>query len=99
MSYYQKIFEQLYFPLFESVIKKRNTAKLFFDSLQSQWCPSADIDKNRIMSLHTLLTHASLYSPFYKNLFNALNVDISDFTSVTDLSQLPILTKDIILNY
>ena len=98
MSYYQKLFEKLYFPLFESVIKKRSTAKYFYDSLQSQWHLSDDINKHRIMSLHTLLTHASLRSPYYKNQFNELNVDIKDFTRVTDLTQLPILTKDIILN-
>lgn len=96
MNIYQKYYESMYFPFFETLLKKRNTAKIYFDSQRTQWLSDKQHNLNQIMALCGLLKHASQTCQYYSNVFKGFGIDFNELTSIDDLVKLPILTKDIV---
>lgn len=98
LNFYQKFYEQYYFPFFEAKIKKRNTANLYNDSLRFQWKESSHIFFNQFICLRELLKHAENYCPYYGGIFKNKSIDVVNIQNIFELSNIPILTKDIIKN-
>jgi len=85
---YQQLYENIYFPFFES-LKKRNTYALFKENQASQWLPDDKIIVKREQSLRLLLKHAVSTCDYYKKYAEISNLE-GDF----ELTWLPILKKD-----
>lgn len=98
MKYYQQIYERYYFPIFESLVKNRETALRYFNSLKSQWDTRENIEYNQSISLSALLRYVDRHCPYYKKLLMERGIDSKDIFNVNDMSKLPILTKNIIRN-
>jgi len=91
---YQQLYENIYFPFFES-LKKRNTYALFKKGQASQWLSYDKIVEKREQSLRRLLKHAVSTCDYYKKY-----VEISNLEGDLELTRLPILKKeDIKQNY
>ena len=48
----------------------------------------------RLNALQSLITHAYVNVPYYRNLFQELGLTPRDFSSLEDIKKIPILTKD-----
>lgn len=57
-----------------------------------------DLEKIQFEKLKKILWHAFINVPYYTELFKSLKITPDDIRSVKDLSNLPILTKEIIRN-
>lgn len=98
MSLYQKCYENIYFPFFESQIKKRDTAQHFRSSLRNQWKNTDDLILDQLSSLRQLIKYAGQFCPYYKNLFQEVGINACGFDNISEFHRLPLLTKDIIRN-
>jgi phenylacetate-CoA ligase len=94
MDVFQNAYEKIYFPLFEGCLKGRATAKLYFESLQTQWLSRDQIQEKQLASLQFLLRHAGRHCPYYQAIFRETGFDAADFESLEDLRGIPVLTKD-----
>ena len=94
----QKLYENLYWPLFEGVYKRRSIARYFREAEKSQWRSRDQIETIQLNSLNELLSHARTNCPFYRSLLESSGIRAKPLQSLTEMAQLPILTKDIIRN-
>lgn len=65
----------------------------------SQFWESDRIEKYQFEKLLKLIVFASKKVPYYRDLFKKEKLKISDFTSLNDISKIPILTKEIARNH
>lgn len=63
---------------------------------QSQWYSEEQIKQLQVRELSKLLLHAGKNVPYYRELFKTIRFDPRDFNSLTDMQELPLLTKEII---
>src|SRR5574341_463296 len=94
MGLYQKIYERVYFPIFETHIKGRDTSKLYSQALQTQHASSEALAGFQINALRSLLKHADQSCPYYSKVFRTADFDPDRVTSSEDLTKLPLLTKE-----
>jgi len=100
MDLYQNIYEQCWFPFFEGVIKRRNTARIY-----KNICDTENLSHDELIGLQTsalkrLMRHADQHSPFHRLRFKEARIDPAAIKSPEDLLSLPIMTKiDIRKNY
>lgn len=73
----------------------RNTYKFL---QESQWWSKKELECYQLHQLEALLKHAYENVPYYKKVFDERDLKPEDIQSKEDLTQLPILTKDIIRN-
>jgi phenylacetate-CoA ligase len=50
----------------------------------------------QLKRLRELIAHCAANVPYYRNLFQEINLQPDDITSIKDLRQIPVLTKDVI---
>ena len=65
---------------------------------KSQWCSYKELQSYQLNQLNHLLEHAYVNMPYYKRIFNERGLKPKDIQCLSDLSKLPILTRDIINN-
>jgi len=63
---------------------------------KSQWWGRERLEAYQLQELRTLLSHAYANVPFYKELFDSLQLKPTDIKELADLQKLPFLTKDLI---
>jgi len=61
---------------------------------RSQYFPLDQVHSLQLERLQSLLQHAIRCNPFYKRRFRDCGLDVGDIKSLSDLSLLPVLTKD-----
>jgi len=94
MDFYQKLYENVYFPFFEGFIKKRKTAKIFREACISEWLPQSELQAGQLKALNALASFALNECDYYaENITAQFPLD-----SLDRLSEFPILTKDTIKN-
>ena len=64
----------------------------------SQWYSYQELQSYQLSQLNHLLEHAYENVPYYKRIFNERGLKPKDIQCLSDLSKLPILTRDIIIN-
>ena len=95
MSIANSITENIVLPLSDLITGQSVASKLRF--LQtSQWWTQEQINTYQNEHLKFLIRHAYSTVPYYKDLFNSLNIKPEDITCKDDLKKLPVLTKKII---
>lgn len=63
---------------------------------QSQYWNEEEIKTYQLLELKKLLTHCNKNVPFYKELFKNYDINLESFQSISEISLIPFLTKDII---
>lgn len=84
----------LYYP---ATFLKRQWIPKYYNSLNiSQWHSSEQLEQIQLEKLLNLLLHAKINVPYYKEVLNAIDINLID--SISELHQIPILTKEAIKN-
>jgi len=76
---------------------RRYPAQPVLDFLEeSQWWPRERLEALRNNKLRALIEHCYAHVPYYRKVMDARRLKPGDFTSVRDLTKLPVLTKDLV---
>ncbi len=81
----------LYYPV--TLLKGENVGKHLKNYEQFQYFSKEKISQHQLQRLKKLLQHAYAKSSYYKEVFDAHNIVVSDIQTIQDLSKLPFLTK------
>lgn len=93
---YTYIFIKFLFPLYEKYISGRKTTD-YIDSYKENLSKLRnEIEKSQLKELKKLLKHAYFSCDFYRKQWDEIGFDYSKVTSISELEQLPVLTKDVI---
>ncbi|MCD4664988.1 MAG: hypothetical protein K8R68_06920, partial [Bacteroidales bacterium] len=65
---------------------------------KSQWWSSSELETFQQKKLHSLIKYAYNNVPYYHRMLNQLGIKPRDIKNISDLQQLPLLTKEIIRN-
>ena len=95
MSLYTKIVANGIFPIHER-LKKHNTVEIKNAMEASQWWSREQILDFQDLRLQKLMHSVYEHVPYYKKVFDQLEIKPNDIKSVADLAKLPFLTKTII---
>jgi phenylacetate-coenzyme A ligase PaaK-like adenylate-forming protein len=93
---YGALFASLLFPFWERAIRGRETLKHLSYLEKSQWLEHAERELNELAALTRLLRYAGDNVPYYRELFRTQRFDPRGVTSMADLAELPLLTRDIV---
>ena len=92
MNLYTPIVNKFLFPLHEK-LKKHQTIKLHRSLQKTQWLSPEKVIEQQNQNLKTFIQTISTQVPYYRQLFNDLNLSVDDFNSAADLQKLPLLDK------
>lgn len=93
---YETLFRSFINPLFEGVIKKRETLKLRDELEASQWLSTAEIQSIQWQNLQKLLAHAYQQVPYWEKVFRAVDMRPEDISSYADFCRLPLISRTIL---
>jgi len=93
MSFRNQITEKLFFPLSDIVLGSSVSNQLKFLQNSQHWTRN-QIDDYQNQRLRKLIHHSYENVPFYRELFDKLNLKPADIQTKDDLKKLPIVTKD-----
>jgi len=93
MSFRNQVTEKLFFPLSDLVLGSSVSKNLKFLQNSQHWTRS-QIDNYQNQRLRKLIHHSYENVPFYRELFDDLNLKPEDIQTKEDLNKLPIVTKD-----
>jgi phenylacetate-CoA ligase len=79
-----------------TVIYYKNYRKTYSFLQKSQWWAQERLEQFQLAQLHKLLHHAYDNVPYYRKIFDSLNLHPNMICSFNDLQKLPFLTKDIV---
>jgi len=94
-SIYSIINKKLLFPAGE-LLYKSNILAEYKRLLKTDWYTRDQLENIQNYYLHSLVAHCYANVPYYRNLFDKLNIKPEEIRSKSDLVRLPILTKQII---
>ncbi|MBN2483747.1 MAG: phenylacetate--CoA ligase family protein [Candidatus Omnitrophica bacterium] len=95
---YSAIYENVLFPLYEKMLRRRNTLSYRRELERSQWLPAEDLKKVQWQKVKRLLSHAYENVPFYRERFDAIGLHPQDIQDPQDFQKIPFLTKEDIRN-
>jgi phenylacetate-CoA ligase len=93
---YATFFSTMLMPTWERVIRRRDTLAHLAYLEHSQWLPSEERRRQDVTALRRLLTYAGRNVPYYRDLFRDAGFDPRAVTSLSDLTVLPLLTREIV---
>lgn len=94
---YSKIVENFLLPIYQINLPKEARISTMLKFYKRSQCWDIDeLKKYQLKKLRELLIHANNNVPFYRKMFNENKINPSEIKSTDDLSQLPIINKDII---
>jgi phenylacetate-CoA ligase len=93
---YTWAYESLFMPAWERGIRRRDTLDHLSFLEIAQWMHPVAIEQLQLQELRALLRHAGRHVPYYRELFAKERFDPRGITSVADLAELPVLTRDIV---
>jgi len=93
---YGRIFRHLFFPLYETVLRRRPTGRYIREYLQSARKAPDEIATTSDAKLVDLLQYCWSNIDYYRETWQQQGIDVDDLTSPSVLARLPLLTKTII---
>lgn len=93
---YSALFRTVMLPGWERVVRRRDTLKYLAHLERSQWLGREEHEKQTVVALRHLLVHAGAHVPYYRDLFHERRFDPRTVSHPTDLSVLPVLTREIV---
>jgi phenylacetate-CoA ligase len=93
---YARIYGSVLWPAWDRLVRGRTTAQrlAFVDAMQ--WRSPEAIERYQVQALRGLLIYAGRNVPYYRELFKRIGFDGRDVRTRADLSELPILTREIV---
>ncbi|WP_137938919.1 AMP-binding protein [Chitinivorax sp. B] len=95
MGLYTAFAANVLFPLHEK-LKRHDTIAVKHELERTQWLKPAELQSLQINRLRAFLTDCGQHVPYYRALFRSISFDPTRVNVLSDLTRLPILTKDII---
>ena len=92
MSLYNVLARNVMAPTLD-LLRGTHTMSCLRDLGQSQWWPRERIEELQSKRLRRLIEHAYVHVPYYRALMQERGVTPSDIRSASDLSALPVLTR------
>ena len=93
---YEQIFRRVLFPLYEGVIKRRNTHVYLAEYEQSQWLPPAELEALRLGKINRLLAHCWENVPFLSKHWRVHGLDPRPLDRVDEIARYPTIDKRLI---
>lgn len=94
MSFYSAVFKHLLFPIYEQVLRRRNTLRYLRQLEDQQWLSPEEIRELQWQKLLCLLRQAEARVPFYRDRMRKAGLTVRTIESPDDFQRLPVLTKD-----
>jgi len=94
MSVYSTVFKHALFPLYEQVLRRRNTLRYLARLEEQQWLSPDEVRELQWQKLLRLLGHAEENVPFYRERMRAAGLSARTINSPDDFLRLPVLTKE-----
>lgn len=91
---YAALFRRAILPLYESVLRGRETLEYLNQYERTQWQRPEDVRAMQLRKLRETLVHCGENVPYYRRMFRDLGFDPSEVSGLDDIGQLPILTRD-----
>ena len=95
---YAKIYQNILFPFYETILRWRKTLLYLKELEKSQWLSEKQLRKIQLEKLKALLKHAYENVPYYKEIFERLGLQPKDIENFEDFRKFPLLTKQDIRN-
>jgi phenylacetate-CoA ligase len=89
---YRWLVPMVVFPLAERLGGRRMWTEMRRMS-ELQWRPQGELEARALKRLRSLLLHAAMNVPYYRDLFKRAGIEPEDIRTLSDLSNLPITTK------
>ncbi len=93
---YRSIYRHVLLPLFDGVLKGRQTLRHWKAAEESQWWDRARLEDLQQSSLRQLLRHAEATCPYYGETWNRLGLSAESLQSPEDLQKWPLMTRETI---
>jgi phenylacetate-CoA ligase len=93
LRFYEPLFKNVLFPLYETVLRGRKTLAHLNEYEQNQWLSADEIEALQWDKLKRLIDHCWREVPYYQRTWKALGITPSDLRSLTDYKSLPTLEK------
>lgn len=90
---YPWIYRQVLFPFYESFLRGRNTLKYLNELEKNQRLSKDELHDIQIRKLQKLMKHAYQNVPYYRAIFDKVNLKPEDITTFDDFRQFPFLSK------
>ncbi|MBN2326534.1 MAG: phenylacetate--CoA ligase family protein [Candidatus Omnitrophica bacterium] len=87
--------KNLFMPIVDR-IKKTDMLSVYRELNRTQWLSRRELEDLQLARLRKLLIHAQENVPYYRRLFADIGFDAGRFTSMDELTRIPILTKQTI---
>ncbi|MFT5728832.1 MAG: phenylacetate-CoA ligase [Desulforhopalus sp.] len=94
-AFYNNFCEKMILPIADSMTQQQ-VMKLYKFHKESQWWNRQRLVDHQNACLSETLKIVYNEVPFYKNLYDSCNIDINSVRTVTDLTLLPFVTKDML---
>lgn len=72
--------------------------KQLFELMSTDFASRAELENIQLKRLKDLLFHADKYSEYYHQLFESINFDVDEVSSLDDLKRLPIIDKKALID-
>jgi phenylacetate-CoA ligase len=90
---YEPLFRRVFYPAYESGLRRRNTLRYLAEYERSQWLPLERIAALQWEKLQRLLRHCWEQVPYYRRRWTEAGATLDDIRSLADFARLPVLTK------
>jgi len=91
---YGELFRSVIYPSWETGLRRRPTLKHWQRLERTQWCSLDELEALQHAELVRLLEHSYERVPYYREQMQARGLGPSDFRSLEDLNELPLLTRE-----
>jgi len=96
MSVYSSLFGGVLYPFYESFLRRRKTLKYLDEYERTQWLSPEAVRAKQLQQLRATLQHCADHVPYYRRLFAEIDFDPNKFESAEQLTDIPILTRELI---
>lgn len=93
---YKQLYQHLLLPIFDGVIKGRQTVAHWKRAELSQWSSREQLEELQLASLRNLLAHAQATCPYYGDVWKTLGLDAALPGSLDDFQCWPLITRETI---
>jgi phenylacetate-CoA ligase len=93
---YQAVLRRVLFPLYEGVVKRRDTSAYMREYEQSQWFDAQRLEGLQLAKVNRLLRHAWDEVPFLQKFWLDHGVSRAPLSHISDLERYPVITKQLI---
>lgn len=93
---YGQLYRHVLLPLFDGVVKGRQTIKHWQRAEETQWWSSTQLEEFQLKSLRSLLQHAAATCPYYGDIWREHGLSAQLVRSLDDFRAWPLITRETI---